>query len=185
MSDIRLLLVSGSLRRGATNTLLLREAARVFGPCIAEEADIRLPLFDADLEAEGMPDGVRRLIDQARAADAVVISTPEYNKNLPGGLKNALDWISREKVEGATALAGKPVAILSAAAGRAGGERAQFSLRHCLTPFNPRVLQGPEVMVAGAAKAFDADGRLVNEMTVELLTALMAALRAEVELTRR
>ncbi len=181
MTAYRLFGISGALRRASTNALLVHEAARLFGPCTLTMADIDLPLFNADLEAEGMPVKVRALIDGVAAADAVVISTPEYNKNLPGALKNALDWISREKTDGNSALAGKPVAILSSASGRAGGERAQYSLRHCLTPFNPRVLQGPEVFVANAAKAFDEDGRLVNAMTVDLLTTLMAALRAEIE----
>jgi chromate reductase len=180
MTQPRLLGISGALRRASTNALLVHEAARLFGPCGFHMADIDLPLFNSDLEADGLPAKVRKLIDDVIAADAVVISTPEYNKNLSGALKNALDWISRDKVDGKSALAGKPVAILSAAAGRAGGERAQFSLRHCLTPFTPRVLQGPEVFVANTGKAFDDDGRLRNEMTVNLLTALMAALGAEI-----
>lgn len=180
MTTPRLLLLSGALRRGSTNALLAQEAARLFGPCTALTADLRLPLYDADLEAEGLPDAVAALIDRCAAADAVVIATPEYNKNLPGVLKNALDWISRRRIEGGTALTGKPVAIMSAAAGRAGGERAQFSLRHCLTPFNPRVLQGPEVMVANCREAFDEAGRLKDEKTAAILTRLMQALREEI-----
>ena len=86
-----------------------------------------------------------------RAADAVIISTPEYNSNLSGVLKNALDWVSREPP---MALEGKAVAIMSAAAGRTGGARSQFSLRHCLTPFNPRIMQKPEIMVAECQNAF-------------------------------
>ena len=174
----RLLLISGSLRRDSSNTKLLSEALRLFGPAEAVWGDLRLPLYDADLEAEhGIPEAVARLADQMRAADGVVIATPEYNKNLPGVLKNALDWVSRTKP---APLAGRPVAILSSAAGRAGGERSQFSLRHCLTPFNPRVLQGPEVMIAGAGEAFDAEGRLKDPMARDLLGKLMAALHAEI-----
>lgn len=174
----RLLGISGSLRRASRNTALVAEAVRAFGPCRFEMADLRLPLYDGDLEeAEGIPPGVATLADQMRAADAVVISTPEYNKNLPGVLKNALDWVSRTKP---APLAGKPVAIISAAAGRAGGERAQFSLRHCLTPFGPRVLQGPEIMVANAGSAFDADERLVDPRSFEFLEKLMKALRDEI-----
>ncbi|MFT6773898.1 MAG: chromate reductase [Paracoccaceae bacterium] len=180
MTAPRLLGISGALRRASTNTALLHEASRAFGPCEFSLADLHLPLFNEDLEREqGLPPAVRVLIDAVHAADAVLISSPEYNKNLSGVLKNALDWISREKIDGRTALAGKPVAILSAAAGRAGGERAQFSLRHCLTPFNPRVLQGPEVFVANASKAFDEDGRLKDKFATELLGKLMAALHEE------
>ena len=172
-----LLGISGSLRAGSFNTMLVREAAAMFAPDSFTLADIRLPLFDEDLEADGLPVPVSKLIEAVRAADAVVISTPEYNKNLPGGLKNALDWISRSKPG---PLDGKPVAIVSAAAGRAGGERAQFSLRHCLTPFNPRVLQGPEFMLAGAHQAFDEEGRIKDDKTREFLGVLMSKLKDEI-----
>ncbi|MEL6233414.1 MAG: NAD(P)H-dependent oxidoreductase [Pseudomonadota bacterium] len=179
MSDmLNLLGISGSLRAQSSNSMLVREAARLFGPSTFAFADLRLPLYDGDLEAaDGLPEGVTRLTAQIRAADAIVISTPEYNKALPGVLKNALDWISREPP---MAFMGKPVAIMSSAAGRAGGERSQFSLRLCLAAFGPRLLQTPEVMVAGAGKAFDADGRLTDEKAVEILTAQMQALRAEI-----
>lgn len=179
---VKLLAVSGALRRESTNTKLAAEALRLFGPAEAEWADLRLPLYDGDLEAaEGLPEPVRRLIAQIRAADGVIISTPEYNKNLPGVLKNALDWISRDKP---MALSGKPTAIMSAAAGRAGGERSQFSLRHCLTAFTPRILQGPEVTIAGSGDAFDAAGRLTDARSIETLGKLMEALRAEIALAR-
>jgi len=91
-------------------------------------------------------------------------------------LKNALDWVSMVRP---AAWAGKPVAILSASSGITGGVRAQYSLRHCMTTFNPRILQAPEVMIGNASEAFDADGRLGNERTVKLLTKQMEALRAE------
>ncbi|MEL6582355.1 MAG: NAD(P)H-dependent oxidoreductase [Pseudomonadota bacterium] len=176
-----LLGISGSLRAGSFNTKLVKECARVYAPESFTLADIRLPLFDEDLEAQGKPAEVEALVAQIRAADAVVISTPEYNKNLPGGLKNALDWISRFRPG---PLVGKPLAIVSAAAGRAGGERAQFSLRHCLTPFNPRILQNPEVMIAGAGGAFNEDGQLADPKAVEFLGVLMEALKKEVALVK-
>ncbi|MGM0586467.1 MAG: NADPH-dependent FMN reductase [Pseudomonadota bacterium] len=185
--SVRLLGLSGALRRGSTNTLLAREALRVFRQLApgteTEIGDLRMPLYDGDLEDEhGLPPEAQALIGRIRAADGVVISTPEYNKNLPGVLKNALDWVSRERP---MALTGKPVAILSAAAGRAGGERSQFSLRHCLTPFNPRVLQGPEVMIADSRNAFDDAGRLKDERGAKMLRQLMETLRDEIELAKR
>lgn len=176
MTRPRLLGIAGALRAGSTNRKLVREAARLFGPAEFTEADLRLPLYDGDLEAEGIPEGVIRLADQIGAADAVVISTPEYNAALPGVLKNALDWVSRTK---GAPWADKPVAIVSAAAGRAGGARAQFSLRLAMTPFRPRLLTGPEVMIANSRNAFDEQGRLTDERSVETLGALMTALRAE------
>lgn len=171
---LNLLGLSGALRAASTNTKLLHEAARLFGPCHFTQADLRLPLYDGDLEAEGIPAEVMTLSEQIRDADAVVISTPEYNKMISGVLKNALDWVSRSGVK---PWEGKPVAILSAAAGRAGGERAQYSLRWAMTPFNAHLLQAPEVLVADSSNAFDDQGRLSDPRTVDGLEKLMSDLR--------
>ena len=178
MSDPNLLLISGSLRKGSLNRRLLREAARLFGPANVTEADLRLPLYDGDLEDAGMPPEVQILYDQMQAADAIVMATPEYNSNLSGVLKNALDWASRIKP---MPMGGKPLAIVSAAAGRTGGARAQFSLRHCLVPFRPLLMPGPEVLLAGAGKEFDEDGRLTSDHYTKTLTDLMQGLRAAAE----
>ena len=177
MAQLKLLGISGSLRKSATNTMLLREAARLFGDCDYTEADIDLPLYDGDdEEANGVPAGVQTLSDQIAAADAVIISTPEYNKGPSGALKNALDWVSR--TEGSP-WANKPVAVMSAAAGRAGGERAQMVLRGFMVPFRPRILQGPEIHLAASYEAFDEAGQLKGEIYIKDLTALMDALRAD------
>ncbi len=172
-----LLGISGALRKDSRNTALVKEAARLFAPDEFILADLDFPLYNGDVEDNaGFPEAVQRLHDQIKGADAVIISTPEYNKNLSGVLKNALDWLSRIRPQ---PWAKKPVAIMSAADGRAGGERAQYSLRHAMTPFNPRILQGPEVMIANAGKAFDENGHLTNEISVRALTRLMDALKAE------
>jgi len=173
MSDLTLLGISGALRSGSFNRKLIREAGRLFEGSFTE-ADLNLPLYDGDLEtADGIPASVQTLADQIAAADAVVISTPEYNQAMSGVLKNALDWVSR--VEGNPWL-GKPVAIVSAAAGRAGGARAQYSLRLAMTPFQPMLLTGPEVGIAGTAKEFDDAGRLITERYEVTLSKLMAKL---------
>lgn len=178
MASGTLLGISGSLREGSFNRKLIREAARLYDPAVFTQADLRLPLYDGDLEdAEGIPGSVQLLADQIAAADAVVISGPEYNKGLSGVLKNALDWVSRTK---ANPWRDKPVAIMAATGGRAGGERTQWTLRLCLLPFRPRVLAGPEVLVGATSKQFDADGRLVNERYLSTLQELMTELRQEV-----
>lgn len=178
MSKPVLLGLSGSLRAGSFNRKLLREAARLFGEAEFIEGDLNLPLYNGDLEeAEGIPDAVQRLADQIAAADAVLISTPEYNKGISGVMKNALDWVSRTK---GAPWSGKPVAILSATAGRAGGERAQVMLRNCMVAFRPRLLQGPEMLLAQTSEQFDENGHLTGEIYVKTLTDLMAALRAEI-----
>ncbi|WP_424944501.1 NADPH-dependent FMN reductase [Aliiroseovarius crassostreae] len=172
---VHLLGLSGALRKGSTNRMLLRNAARVFGECEFIEADLNLPLYDGDLEeAEGIPAPVMTLVNQIKAADAVIISTPEYNKMLTGVLKNALDWVSRVRPQ---PWEGKPVALMSAAAGRAGGERAQASLVAAMTPFQPRLVIGPEIAVAGSGKEFDEEGQLISERYEANLTSLMTKLR--------
>ena len=176
MTTPKLFGIPGALRAGSTNRLLLAEARRAFGEADYGEADLRLPLYDADLEeAEGIPDAVQRLADGIAAADAVIIATPEYNKAPPGVLKNALDWVSRTK---GRPFRDKPVAIMSAAGGRGGGDRSQFALRLMLLSFRPLVLSGPEVMIPDSRMAFDAEGRLIAEAQQKVLAELMAGLRA-------
>ena len=173
----RLLGISGSLRTGSYNSILVREAARIFAPSEFVFADLRLPLYDGDLEAKGMPGDVMRLCDQIIAADAIVISTPEYNKAPSGVLKNALDWLSRPRP---APLAGKPVAVLSATAGLSGGERAKSAAYLMLVPFKVRLVFQPEVNIGGAGGKFDDEGRLADETKASALAALMAALKAEI-----
>jgi chromate reductase len=178
MPDPLILGLCGALRKASTNRLLLGEARRLFGPARWREGNLRLQLFDEDIEtARGIPAAVLRLSAAIKAADAVVIACPEYNKSLTGVLKNALDWVSRTK---GGPWRDKPVAIIGAADGRAGGDRAQFALRLAMVPFRARVLSGPEVMVAHSRQAFDADGRLSEESYIKAVGELMAQLRAEI-----
>lgn len=173
---VMLLGLSGSLREGATNTLLLHEAARHYGAPL-ELADIRFPLFDADLQdREGVPDAVIQVAEQIRAADAILVATPEYNQSLSGVLKNALDWISR--VEGRP-WEGKPVVLMSAASGRTGGARASYALRLAMTPFRARLIS-QDILVADGRNQFDEAGRFVSERYDRQMADLMAVLRAEV-----
>lgn len=175
MTDLKLVGLCGSLRKASTNRLLMLEAVKRFGDAAFIEGDLSLPLYDGDLEADsGIPDAVQRLADQIAAADAVIVATPEYNKGISGVLKNALDWVSRTK---GTPWANKPVALVSAAAGRVGGERAQNMARLCLTPFRPLLLTGPEVMVAATSKQWDDQGQLINELNAKALDELMQVLR--------
>ncbi len=141
-----------------------------------EEASLRLPLYDGDLEeAEGLPEGVTALAAAIAAAPAVVIACPEYNKGPSGVLKNALDWVSRAPEP---VWRDKPVAIMSATAGRAGGERVQYALRLMMLPFEADVLPGPEVLVGSADDAFEVDGRLKDGRARKQLDALMLRLQA-------
>ncbi|WP_039018785.1 NADPH-dependent FMN reductase [Halocynthiibacter namhaensis] len=175
MTDFSLLGISGALRAESLNRKLIREAGRLSG-AVFTEANLNVPLYDGDDEEnEGIPTSVQTLSDQIAAADAVVISTPEYNQALSGVLKNALDWVSR--TEG-NPWQDKPVAILCAAAGRTGGARATYSLRLAMTPFQPHLLTGPEVGIASAFSEFDEQGQLTNPRYVKALSGLMDGLKA-------
>ena len=181
-----LLGLCGSLRGGSFNRKLMYAAAAEFGAVRFEEANLRLPLYDGDLESgSGIPAEVQVLVDQIAAAEAVIVVTPEYNKMLSGVLKNALDWVSRTK---GSPWLDKPVAILSATGGRSGGERAQNSLRLALSPFGPLLLTGREVAVASASEQFDADGRLLSDRyraaVANQMTALRSLARSRAELVQ-
>ncbi len=178
MAQFKLLGLSGALREGSTNRMLLREAARLVGDADYNEANLNLPLYDGDDEdTSGVPAEVVALAKQIAAADAVIIASPEYNYGVSGVLKNALDWVSR--VEG-NPWEDKPVAVMSAAAGRGGGSQAQAMVLSCMTSFAPRIVNFPLVAVAASYEAFDDAGLLKGEMYVNNLTTLMSKLRAAV-----
>jgi chromate reductase len=135
-----------------------------------------LPLFNADVEADGDPPPVARLKRAIASADALLIATPEYNHCVPGVLKNAIDWASRPSR--ASVLTGKPVAIMGASTGSGGTARAQAHLRDGLAYTNGLVLPLPEVLVSSAASKFDADGNLTDEQTRDDVRDLLKALAA-------
>jgi len=172
MTDPVLLGLCGSLRTASLNRRLMLEGAAHW-PGRFAEGSLRLPLYDGDVEAAGMPAEVRTLAEAVQGADAILIACPEYNKAPPGVLKNALDWLSRVKPN---PLWGKRLAIVSATGGRAGGERAQVMLRSMLVPHRVEALTWPEVLVGNAESEFDAAGRLVNERYREALAQLMGRL---------
>ena len=178
MADPKLLILSGSLRKGSYNRMLIILAARAFGSAEVTEGDLDLPLYNGDVEeADGVPEKVHTLAQQIKDADAIVIGAPEYNKGITGVLKNALDWISRLP---GWVLKDKPTVVVSASAGRTGGETSQFMTQHCLSQHQARLIPGPAVCVAGAMNAFDEEGRLLDETAEKLLTKRMQRLREEV-----
>jgi chromate reductase, NAD(P)H dehydrogenase (quinone) len=173
---MRVLGIAGSLRERSYNRALLRAAAELAPPGVVfEEHDVRgLPFYDGDLEAAGDPGPVIDLKNAIRRADGLVIATPEYNRGIPGGLKNAIDWASRPAL--ASPLAGKPVAIMGASTGRSGTARAQQQLRDALGFPRAVVLEEPEVLVPEAYLHFDERGELVDEETRERIAELLAEL---------
>jgi chromate reductase len=159
---MKVLAVSGSLRRNSHNTQLLRAAVEL----APEEIEVALwdglrdlPLYDQDLEAEELPESVRRLREEWGAADAILFATPEYNGSVPGVLKNAIDWASRPVRE--SALTNKTVAVIGASPGQFGAMWAQADLRKILGVAGARVV-GDELPVARAHEKLDSEGRLLD-----------------------
>lgn len=164
----------GSLRaRSYNHQALLAAGELMTGASLVGISNGRgLPIYDADAQAQGWPAAVELLAQQVRAADGVLIASPEYNFSIPGGLKNALDWLSRLPEQ---PFKGKPVAILGAATGPVGTARMQYDMRRVLQFLDAEVLPKPEVFIAHAASRFDADGRLSDEPTRGVLAAQMQA----------
>ena len=166
---VKILGMCGSLRYDSHNSKLLkfsleRQSSRV-KHCDHFIANLNLPLFNEDIEnSKGIPPEVYKLAQNIKDSHAIFISTPEYNKNLSGVLKNALDWTSRVKPQ---PWKGKPIIILSAASGQSGGERAQYSLRQCLIPFDPVLFFAPEITVPDASNAFDEDNVPKSKIIIE------------------
>ncbi|MFI5363781.1 MAG: NADPH-dependent FMN reductase [Elusimicrobiota bacterium] len=173
---MKILLFAGSLRRDSLNKKFAREAARLLSsrPGIQVEfvdlQPLAIPVYDGDVEAaSGVPAGVQTLSRMIAAADALVVSTPEYNGSIPGVLKNTIDWLSRLKP---LSLAGKPFLLLAASPGALGGTR---SLWHTRQPFEVLgVHVFPEMMgLPLAHEAFDASGALKDAKTSERLSGLL------------
>jgi chromate reductase, NAD(P)H dehydrogenase (quinone) len=176
----RILAISGSLRAGSYSTALLRDAARRAGDeleLVLFDGLRDLPAFDEDIAEDGERDeAVRHLKQEFADADAVLISTPEYNGSVPGALKNALDWVSRPFET--NPLRGKPVAIVSSSTGSFGGVWAQNDLRRILGTIGARVVDATAT-VPQAHTRIDEAGELSHPETSEQLDEVLAALDAE------
>jgi chromate reductase len=177
---MKILVVSGSLRRESYNSALARAAAELAPRGVEIELYDGLgevPLFDDDIDGENAPRAVIELRERIAGADAVFIVTPEYNGSVPGVLKNAIDWASRPP-RGEAALWGKTVAIAGASTGQYGAMWAQQDLRRILGIAGARVIAG-EVPVARAHEKFDEDGALIDAPLQERLGIHLGALVAE------
>jgi chromate reductase len=178
MSDARsisVLGICGSLRQGSFNRAALNTAIelRPTGMEVTVADISQIPLYNEDVRAQGFPPPVETLRQQIKAADALLFACPEYNYSMSGVLKNAIDWASRPPDQ---PFAGKPAAIIGAAAGMAGGARAQLHLRHSMVFLDVHPLNKPEVLIFQAQNKFDANGRLNDDVARGLLGDLMTAL---------
>ena len=177
---MKILGISGSLRRDSHNARLLRAAALQLPPGVELELWEGLkavPPYDADDEALPRPRAIRHLDAALREADGVLIATPEYNHSVPGQLKNALDWLSRPLAK--SALRTKPTAVIGASTGLFGAVWAQADVRKVLGAIGAKVVDR-ELPVGQAADAFTEDGRLADEDLALILADLLAELMGEV-----
>lgn len=174
-SPLKILAISGSLRKSSFNSAALETAAEIAGDSASFTfADLSaIPLYDQDLRDQGVPDAVQKLSDQILAADAILFSTPEYNYSVSGVLKNAIDWLSRVDPQ---PFADKPVAVMSASMSAFGGARAQYDLRRILIYLDAHFVNKPEVMISFAHKKFDESGKLADEDTRKFIGDLVQAL---------
>jgi chromate reductase len=167
--------LSGSLRAKSYNSAALRAAAGLAPAGVRViEADISdLPLFNDDVRLSGYPPPAERLRRQVRDADGILLVSPEYNYSVPGVLKNAIDWVSRPPDP---PFSGKPAGIMGASNGIYGTARGQHHLRQVCHGVNLQVMTRPEVMIPKAGDKFDADGKLIDAHTHEVIVKFMAAL---------
>jgi chromate reductase, NAD(P)H dehydrogenase (quinone) len=171
------LVICGSLRKGSYNAALARmlPALAPAGMKLRSAPSFaNLPIYDYDIQAaSGFPPEADAWADAIRGADALIIVTPEYNWSIPGGLKNAIDWVSRMKDQ---PFKDKPVALQSAAGGILGGSRAQYHLRQCLISVDAVLFGRPEVIVTFAPQKFDEKTLELKDPTaIELIKQQLAA----------
>ena len=177
MATLNVISICGSLRKGSYNAMVQRllpalapEGMKVTpAPSFAE-----FPLYNADIQnSTGFPAPVNTLADAIRSADGVIFCSPEYNFTIPGGLKNAIDWVSRLPNQ---PCAGKPIALLSASQGPLGGGRVQYDLRRAMVFLDAFTLNKPEVFIGAAAAKFDEKtGELKDETARGLIKQQLAA----------
>lgn len=182
MTAVSLLGICGSTRKASLNNALLRTVGEVLpADATLEIFDglDQLPIFNSDIPE---PPGVLALKGKIASADGVIFATPEYNYSIPGGLKNALDWVSRPPTS--SPMRGKPVGLIGAASGMSGTIRAQTHMRQMLVFSDSPTMNQPEVLIPRAHERF-ADGKLTDESTRQLLARFATAFVAFVHRYKR
>lgn len=176
--------ISGSLREHSYNAGLLRAAAEAVPEgCTLSVNSIRgVPLYDGDVEvSRGIPSAVTELRQKIKAADALLLVTPEYNNGIPGVFKNAIDWLTRPPEERMSTFAGKPVGLIGATPGNFGTAFSQYAWLPVLRVLGTQVWSGRLLWVSGAMKKFDDQGNLIDDGVKKQLTKYMAGFSEFVE----
>ncbi|MFZ1904926.1 MAG: NADPH-dependent FMN reductase [Steroidobacteraceae bacterium] len=172
----RLLGISGALRRGSHNAALLRAATRLMPvDSTLEVASIRgIPLYDGDVEAQGIPAAVAQLKDAVASADGVLLVTPEYNNSIPGVFKNAIDWLSRPPADVKRVFSGRAFAVIGASPGNFGTTLSQAAWLPVLRTLGTHAWFGGRLAVARAGNVFDESGNLKDAAIEEQLKQFLA-----------
>ena len=181
MADLKILGISGSLRKASLNTALLKGCAKLMPAGMTVGGYARLddiPLYNQDVFDAGIPAAAKRFYDEVAAADGLLIASPEYNFSLTPALKNAIDWVSKMPNQ---PFMNKPIAVFSASQGPLGGARVQYDLRRILGQLWGHVLPRPEVFVGAAQGKIDAQGNITDEATKKFLTDLMVGFKTWIE----
>ena len=180
-SGVKLLGLSGSIRKASTNTIILQSLAeRLDGKASMTVFPLNdVPMYNGDLDGEHLPDAVRALKAAISEADGLILCTPEYNHGVPGMLKNALDWASRPVF--VSPLKNKPVLLMTSSPGYVGGARAHTQLQETLSSTLARVVLRPQVVIAGVTQKI-ADGKLVDAATIDFCLQAIDDLLAEIRL---
>lgn len=181
MADLKVLGISGSLRKGSYNTALLKACAEMMPAGMTMSGYARLddiPLFNQDVFDAGIPEPAKRFRAEVTAADGILIASPEYNFSVTAALKNAIDWGSRPPNQ---VFNEKPIALFSSSQGPMGGARVQYDLRRILGQLWGHVLPRPEVFIGNVASKVDAHGKITDEATRKFLTDLMAGFKTWIE----
>jgi chromate reductase, NAD(P)H dehydrogenase (quinone) len=173
---IKVLGLSGSLRRGSHNGALLRAATRLMpAEATLEVGTIRgIPLYDADVESQGIPAAVTALKDAILSADALLLATPEYNNGIPGVFKNTIDWLSRPATDIKRVFSARPVALIGASSGPFGTVLSQAAWLPVLRTLGTQPWFGGRIAIARAANAFDPEGNLKDATVEEALKQFLA-----------
>lgn len=173
----RIIAISGSTRKGSYNTALARAAAeRMPTSSTLELASIQgIPVYDGDLEAQGLPAEVARLKERVAAADGLLLITPEYNNSLPGSLKNAIDWLSRPSSDIPRIFGDLSIGVMGATPGPGGTRLAQAAWLPVFRTLGTRPFFGKSLYVSSAGQVFDKSGSLVDEKIDALLAAYLKA----------
>ena len=179
---LNVICICGSLRKASYNRMVINALPGLAPPNMKlKEAPpfVEFPLYNSDIQDQGIPPAMHALAEAVRSADGVIFNSPEYNFSVPGGLKNAIDWVSRVPNQ---PFAGKPIAMQSATGGPLGGGRMQYDLRRSMIFLDAMTLNKPEIFIGNCSQRIDAkSGQITDQATVGFIRQQLEAFAKFIE----